>query len=93
VFLNEEYAPLCKYIAARQKGAKTEGTADRARNRYAVGIGVGLVLLDREKQKLVKAGKVIDEEMLLASKRAAAQAALSVLPEFDALAREAGIDA
>lgn len=92
IFLNEDYSPLRKYIAARQKALTSEGGADRARNRYAVGIGVGLVLLDQENRKLAKVGKPVDEEILLGSKRAAAQAALSVLPEFDALAKEAGVE-
>lgn len=50
------------------------------------------MLLDQEAKKLAKAGTPIPEEALVVSKRAAAQAALSVLPEFDALAREAGVD-
>jgi len=92
IFLNEDYAPLRKYITGRQKSLTSEGGADRARNRYAVGIGVGLALLDQETKKFAKAGKPVDEEVLLGSKRAAAQAALSVLPEFDALAKEAGVE-
>lgn len=92
IYLNEEYAPLRRYVAGRQKDLASDAGPERARNRYAVGVGVGLMLLDQEAKKLAKAGTPIPEEALVVSKRAAAQAALSVLPEFDALAREAGVD-
>jgi hypothetical protein len=91
IYLNEDYAPLRRYVAGRQKDMASEAGPERAKNRYAVGIGVGLVLLDQEAKKLAKAGRPIDEDALLACKRAAAQAALSVLPEFDQLAEEAGV--
>lgn len=92
IYLNEDYAPLRRYVAGRQKDMVSEAGPERAKNRYAVGIGVGLMLLDQESRKLAKAGKPIGEEALLACKRAAAQAALSVLPEFDQLAKEAGVE-
>lgn len=92
IYLNEDYAPLRRYIAGR-KDLISETGPDRAKNRYAVGIGVGLVMLDQEARPLAKKGKMIDDEVLLAAKRATAQAALSVLPEFDQLAKEAGVDA
>ena len=74
------------------KRLASDAGRERARNRYAVGVGVGLMLLDQEAKKLAKAGTPIPEEAPVVSKRAAAQAALNVLPEFDALAREAGVD-
>lgn len=85
-------APLRKYIAARQKDLSSETGPERARNRYAVGVGVGLILLDETTKKLAEARKPVDDDLLLSAKRAAAQAALSVLPEFDLLAREAGVE-
>ena len=92
IYLNEDYAPLRRYIAGRSKDLSSDAGPERAKNRYAVGIGVGLMMLDQETRKLIKAGTPVDEQVLLASKRAAAQAALSVLPAFDALARETGVE-
>ncbi len=52
IYLNENYAPLRHYVAGRQKDMASEAGPERGKNRNAVGIGVGLVLLDQEAKKL-----------------------------------------
>lgn len=41
IYLNEEYAPLRRYVAGRQKDLASDAGPERARNRYAVGVGSG----------------------------------------------------
>ena len=87
IVLNRTFSPLKKYVQARAAELTDEGK-DQARDRYAVGIGVALLLLDQDAEKAAKSGTVIDDEILESSKRAAARGVLSVLPEYDRLARE-----
>ncbi len=90
IFLNRDYSPLKRYEAARAKDLTEEGV-QRARDRFAVGAGLGLLLLDRD-LKAKSNGHGLSDEAELTAKQAAAQAALVMMPQYDQLARETGID-
>jgi hypothetical protein len=87
LILNRTYAPLKTYIAARAADV-TDETKEQSRERYAVGVGVALLILDQDAKEAEKSGKPWDEEALSTGQRAAARAVLSVLPDFDRMARE-----
>lgn len=87
IVLNRTYSPLKSYIQARAVELTEEGK-ERARERYAVGVGVALLFLDQDADKASKSDKPLDEAALRAGQRAAARAVLSVLPAYDQLARE-----
>lgn len=91
VVLNEEYAPLRRYIASRAQGVKEE-TMDRANERYAVGTGVGLLILREHREERLKAGHAVDEDDDLHARQAIARSVLTMMPDFDNLIREAGIE-
>ena len=88
IVLNRTYSPLKSYVQARAVELTDEGK-EKAREHYAVGVGVALLVLDEEARKAAeKAGKPLDEAALHAGQRAAARAVLSVLPAYDRLAKE-----
>lgn len=90
IFLNKGYTPLKRYEGARANDLTRKGLDD-ARDRYAVGAGLGLLLLDRD-LKAKANGKPLPDEVELTAKQAAAQSALVMMPQYDRLAREAGVD-
>ena len=87
IVLNRTYSPLKPYVQARAAELTEEGK-EQARDRYAVGAGVALLILDQEAEEAAKAGKPHGEAALRAGQQAAARAVLSVLPDYDRLARE-----
>ncbi|WP_354642922.1 hypothetical protein [Kitasatospora camelliae] len=89
ILLNQEYPPFKKYLAARNK----ELTSDkRAREQYAVGVGVSLLLLQQKLDKIKKSGESMpDDDFIDEARRAAASAVLAVMPAFDDLAKEVGL--
>ncbi|MYC83384.1 MAG: hypothetical protein F4X19_15035 [Acidobacteria bacterium] len=88
IVLNRTYSPLKSYIQARAADLTDEGK-ERARERYAVGAGVALLVLDAEtRQAIEKTKKAPDEAAIDSARRAAARGVLSVLPEYDRLAKE-----
>ncbi|ODQ99158.1 hypothetical protein BHQ21_25465 [Mycobacterium sherrisii] len=95
IVLNETYAPYKAYISARAKNLTEGGTQD-ASDRYAVGTGLGLLLLHEELKKKEKAGEgvnaAITEEQLAVAKKAVARSVLSIMPAFDTLAKETGVE-
>jgi hypothetical protein len=91
IFLNEDYSPLKKYLRGRQAELTKIGSG-HAHNRYAIDVGVALLVLHHEIEQRRKRGEHPDEELLEVARAAAAQGAISILPHFDALAREAGIE-
>lgn len=91
VVLNQTYSPLKAYIHARAAELTEEGK-EKARDRYAVGAGVGLLTLDAQIRKDEKAGKLTDETLLGEAQRATAKSVLAVLPHYDQLAKEAEIE-
>jgi hypothetical protein len=92
IIMNPDYAPYKGYISARAKELTTAGT-EEAKQRYAVGTGLGLLLLHVDmKKRQEKSKRPIDDEQVLSSQQAVARSVLLMMPAFDALAREAGIE-
>ena len=89
--LNEGFSPLKAYASIRAKAVGDEGVA-RAKDRYALGVGVEMFLLEREIKAARDAGEDVPEKWLRAATAAAARGVLSVLPDFDHLVVEAGLD-
>jgi hypothetical protein len=87
IVLNRTYGPLKTYIQARAAELTDEGK-EQARDRYAVGVGVALLVLDAQQQNDAKQNKATDEDAHHAACQAAARAVLSVLPDYDRLAKE-----
>ena len=56
IVLNRTYSPLKAYVQARAAELTDEGK-EQARERYAVGVGVALLVLDQEARKAEKAGQ------------------------------------
>jgi len=92
IVLNETYAPFKSYIALRAKNLTEGGTQD-ASDRYAVGTGLGLLLLHEDlKQREKASNQEVDEAQMLVSKQAVARSVLLMMPAFDTLAREVGVE-
>lgn len=89
--LNEEYAPLKAYASAGAKSVGDEGVA-RRKDRYALGLGVYLLIRHQQLRRRRKSGDPTDDDALADTCQAAAQGVLAVLPDFDLLATEAGLD-
>jgi hypothetical protein len=91
IYLNDDYSPFKRYLAARQRDL-TDSKATQARRRYAVDIGVAMLVLENDRESRIKRGESLDEGLLEVARDAAAQGALSILPEFDRIAKDAGIE-
>lgn len=90
ITLNVDYSPLKKYLSSRSKNLET---LERPRDRYAIGVGVSLLLLEQHLNDLkAKGAPIPDDETLAAAQEAAARAVLAVMPAFDDIARESGIE-
>ena len=79
--LNEEYAPLKAYTSAGAKSVGDEGVAQR-KDRYALGLGVYLLITHEQLRRKLKSGEPIDDDVVADNCRAAAQGVLAVLPRF-----------
>lgn len=93
LILNQSYGPLVSYLSAR---AATIGqvTIDEMKARYAVGVGVDMLVLKDECDKLQKNGEArVTDAFIESAYRAAARGTLAVLPEFDQLSKLAELDA
>lgn len=91
IYLNEDYAPLKRYLGVRQRDL-VRAASSPAYERYAVDVGVAMLVLHHAREARVKKGERVDEAMLEIARQAAAQGAVSILPQFDELARQAGLD-
>jgi hypothetical protein len=89
IVLNMDYSPLESYVRARLDGDGvrnlTTAGAEKARERYAVGVGLGLLLHDQERERLRKGGHSLDEASDLHQRQAIARAVLVMMPEYDTL--------
>jgi len=93
IFLNSRYAPFKAYIEARARTLTDVGTKD-AKDRYAAGVGLGLLAMHQDsEQYALKHGEVMPVETMIAAGMSVAKAVLFMMPEFDKLARESGIEA
>jgi hypothetical protein len=91
IYLNEDYSPLKRYLGIRQRDL-VRAQSSPAYARYAIDVGVAMLVLHQERESRVEKGEAVDEEMLEIARQAAAQGAVSILPQFDELAREAGLE-
>jgi hypothetical protein len=92
IVLNRDYAPFKGYISARAKTLSPSGTQE-ASDRYAVGTGLGLLILHEDtKKREQQSKKPVDVAQIGASRQAVARSVLLMMPAFDALARESGIE-
>lgn len=91
IVLNEEYPPFKKYLAGRNKELTNIA---RPKEQYAIGVGVALLLLNQDVKAREEASSknAPDEGFVAEAQRAAARAVLTVMPSFDDLAREVGLD-
>lgn len=89
IVLNEHYPPLQTYLASRSKKL---GELDRPREQYATGVGLDLLLLNQELERLQsKDLPTPDDDFVATAHEAAARAVLAIMPAFDDLAKEAGL--
>lgn len=86
ITLNSDYQPLVRYLSGRAESVAQSST-DQLKNRYAVGVGVQMLVLAEEEERLIKGGSQLDDSARSAVHRAAARGVLAVLPEFDRLAQ------
>lgn len=86
ITLNSDFQPLVRYLASRAESL-TQLSTDQLKNRYAVGVGVQMLVLAEEEAKLSNIDRPLDDAARSASHRAAARGVLAVLPEYDKLAQ------
>jgi hypothetical protein len=58
----------------------------------AVDVGVAMLVLHQARETRMKKGERVDEVTMETARHAAAQGAVSILPQFDELAKQAGLD-
>jgi len=90
ILLNQEYGPFKTYIGARSRDL-TDSGVDGAKQRYAVGAGLGLLYLNQQLEARAKKGERIDEGFELDAKQALARSVLTMMPAFDRLVRDTGV--
>lgn len=91
IIFNKEYAPFKAYISTRAKDLSEKGIED-VKDRYAVGVGLGLLILSEDQDKREKkSGEPIDSVLQLSAKQAVARSVLLMMPAFDLLVKEAGL--
>jgi hypothetical protein len=91
IVFNKEYAPFKSYISTRAKDLGEKGVSD-TKDRYAVGLGLGLLLLNEDFEKRAEKDKEpIDPRVELTAKAAVARSVLLMMPAFDTLIKEAGL--
>jgi hypothetical protein len=87
IFLNSEFPGLATYLQGRAQDIKAN-SVEMVKARYAIGIGVEMLVLADEFTKLERKNPAgVPAGYLEAAHRAAARGVLAVLPEFDQLAK------
>ena len=86
VQLNDQYPAFKNYIGGRSRDIND---LSRPRERYALGVGLALLVLDQTRQRLDKADQEYPQEVLGNAARAAARGVLAVMPEFEQLIKKA----
>lgn len=91
IVLNTTYIHLKSYISARASDL-SDAWRDQTRDRYAVGVGVALMLQHEQRTRAEKADEFISDATFHSMADSAARAVLAVMPAYDQLAKEAGLD-
>ncbi len=90
ILLNEEYPPWKTYLSSRSRSLVD---LSRPKETYAVGVGVELVIIQKELERRQSEGlRAIDEDFVRLAQSAAARAVLAVMPAADEIAKQAGLD-
>lgn len=90
IVINQDYTPFKKYLSSRSK-VLTE--LDHPREQYAVGVGVGMLAYEQYLRSVRTKGESgPDDAVRNAVYAATASATLAVMPAFDELAKEAGLN-
>lgn len=84
IFLSEDYSDLKKYLKTLH-GRRQVITVERTQDKYAQGVGVGLLVLNEKEKK-----HPMDDGARVIAVQAIARATLSLLPEFDTIAGKIG---
>jgi hypothetical protein len=90
IFLNQEYGPYKTYIGARARDLTDTGV-EAKKERYAIGVGLGLLYLNQQLEARAKTGERVSEHFELDAKQAVARSVLTMMPAFDRLVSEAGV--
>ncbi|HVM34104.1 MAG TPA: hypothetical protein VM784_02050 [Actinomycetota bacterium] len=90
VVINKDNTYLKSYIGARERDMARG--ADEKRDQYAVGVGVGLLEFENVRKKAEEKGKALEPSVVKAAGVSVGRAVLSIMPAYDRLAREAGIE-
>jgi hypothetical protein len=91
LILNDQYAPLKEYRAARAKDLDGDWLNTWTDN-YAIGVGVGLLFVEQQHQQHRQHnGDPWDENTVNVTRQAVARGVLSMLPKFDSVVREANL--
>lgn len=91
VKLNEDFSTLKAYAAMRSRGVGDEGVA-RAKERYALGVAVNMLIAQDAVDRSARDGDPLDPAIVDQLTIAAAKGVLAVLPEYDKLTAEIGMD-
>jgi hypothetical protein len=92
IILNSTFVGLKQYLDSRARRV-SETTLDQKRDQYAVGVGVGLCMLHQDLERRRAAEERLpDEAWLNTTKDAIARGVLSMMPAFDELANQAGLE-
>ncbi len=88
VLLNADFTPLKQYLTGRNKQLDS---LTSPKERYSVGVGVGLLLLKASADQQAATDPITDK-VLAAAQNAIAKGVLAVMPAFDDLTKAAGLD-
>ena len=77
IVLNEEYSDYKRYVARLVSG-RAPHSVDRTKDRYAQGVGVGLLVLQERARQ-----NPLEDDQLKAAAQAIARSTLSLLPAFE----------
>ena len=89
LLLNEDFGQFTKYVRATARDS-TVKTLEKKKDRYAIGVGTGLINLKVEHDKIAKDGQRVSEEIIEVCHHSIAAAVLADMRAYDKLAEESG---